>query len=295
MWVRLKVIRLAMKMATRRPLPERIPLSGKERTEKRNYTAPFLTKEGERKFLVEKVIPEGFEGQWFETRTSAAEPRSIPNAEITSYGTRFEQYAAEMEITYDSPLEFIIYRLLGVPWLIVRRERLAQFIYNQRKPVKASRMRVLRHFLARTQEDHDYRAAAERLMTELHGVRWSRNEANVSLFFNYERLLDSLVESGDLVKNEHSYVLANEALLTLERYEDDRARQREGSQLQRMLIYVTLALAFVGLIQAYATLVAADKPLSALIRPFHIESPVSPPTSAGPNGETPRSSGNRAE
>jgi hypothetical protein len=268
--LRIWITRVAMKQSTRRPVPVRIPMSGKDRIATRNYTMGYLaTAPKEWKFYVEKVTPEGLDGQWFETIDARPEPRSIPNADLTNYRTEFVQYLRELEIWYDSAWEYALYQWLGVPSFKFWRNRIAQFFYDQTPLVKKDRMKVLGHFLEKTQQNDEYKGWSQKLMTEFYGPRWSQNEANSNLYFYYDTVLASLVETGELKKLEYGFQITPQALVTMERYEEETKRHAEMARLQRWMLGITVVLVGIGLLQAYSSIVAADKSIWSVLDPFN--------------------------
>jgi hypothetical protein len=69
----------------------------------------------------------------------------------------------------------------------------------------------------------------------------------------YGFVLDALKEAGDLSLNGLRYTLHSNALSTLARYEEENRRHEDAVRLQKILIFLTAALVFVGLLQAFVT------------------------------------------
>lgn len=265
--MRLWIVRAAFKEAMRHPLPERIPMSDRQLIAERQYTGPYLsTATGQRVFYGEELKPNGIQGKWFETQNAPGENRLIPNSELLKYRVEFTEYIAELEFTYSSALEYLIHQWLGIPRLRLWRERATQFLYNQKRLVKADRMKVLKHFHQRTLENDQYRTDAQNLLSEFHGPRWARNDANMPLYDYQTLVLDSLVETGDLSRDDRGYVLRPQALVTLERAEDEFARHREQARLQMILILVTAVLALVRCPASYFRSVRRRKTSSCVVQ-----------------------------
>jgi hypothetical protein len=263
---RTRLIRYAVRLANRHPLPKRIPLSDREKVVARKYAGAYLTQKGKRRFYAETVTPTGIDGRWFETPDAPSVPKSVTNEELDGFDVQFSQYYAEAEFDYTSAFEFVVWQWLGLPWLVLQKGRLLQWLHNRRKLATEARMAVLKRFLEHTQEDNDYKTGIDRYLTELYGPRWQGHEDSLKVYYFHELLFKSLVQTGELNVQNGTYEITPKAVVTLESFEEADKRHREMARLQLVLIIVTGALVVIGFAQAYSGLVAAGKPLSALWR-----------------------------
>ena len=89
-------------------------------------------------------------------------------------------------------------------------------------------------------------------MSRLYSIRWivhpDKNMQDKKLIL----YLDSFVESGDLIcTNRHySYTITGKALLTLDEYEESERRHQDNVRLQRLMVLLTLIMAFFTMVQA---------------------------------------------
>lgn len=250
-----------MKMAAKRPPPDRISLSDRPTVRARDFTVVYLSQETDRwQFFLDQVREKGLEGVWFETNTSKPQPCSIPNSQIKYYRLSFQQYFGEMEIVTDSPGRYLTNNLLGFPYLVLARERIAQWLYERRDFARARRLKVLRMALERTMADTEYRLSAYNLMTELYGPRWKRARSITAPYEYCEFLLASLQESGELEKAGQGYRLTPKALVTLENYEEEDRRHEDNARIQRRIVWLTAAIMIIAAAQAGVSYWSEIKP-----------------------------------
>lgn len=250
-FIQTMLVRSALKLAMRHEVPAMIPMSGSE-VKQRNYSVALLVDlEGPSSLWVEKVLPDGVEGKWFDTKDAKPEAKKISNAQLDQFRLEITQYLRELEIQYTSAVEYIDHVTLGVPWLRIARERLTQHLYDRRKKVRADRITILRLILECTFEDRTFSTSPERLMTLLYGPRWGRSKGTAKLYFYYETLLDSLTVDQELVKENHAYRLAPSAINTLERYDREDRRSSSDTKIQRGIAWLTGVLALIALLQLW--------------------------------------------
>ncbi|MCH9053996.1 MAG: hypothetical protein IIA72_23590 [Proteobacteria bacterium] len=84
----------------------------------------------------------------------------------------------------------------------------------------------------------------------IYGDRWEGHPDNWQLFQYYVLVLDSLVDSGDLILENNVYRLSPRALSTLAQLEEDNRKHGDLVTLQYIIAGLTLALVIVGIIQA---------------------------------------------
>ena len=65
-----------------------------------------------------------------------------------------------------------------------------------------------------------------------------------------EVYLESLVSSGELKYENMGYVLTDKAISTLENYEEEERRHIATVKVQRALVWLTIMIVLIGLIQA---------------------------------------------
>jgi hypothetical protein len=88
------------------------------------------------------------------------------------------------------------------------------------------------------------------LMTQLHSLRWADHPHSNNEMKKLELYLDSLVESGDLKKNNDQYYVTGKALKTLEKHEENERRHLDAVGTQRKILWLTLIIACAAIIEA---------------------------------------------
>lgn len=125
-----------------------------------------------------------------------------------------------------------------------------QYIFNRKKLVTKSRMELL-NFLLEDQiaREHDGIKIID-LMTKLYSIKWVLHPSRSDQQNKLEIFLKSLVESGDLNEINHEYVVTSKAVSTIEQYEGEERRHLGILKLQRRMVFLTIILVLVGLLQA---------------------------------------------
>lgn len=249
--------RKAIQVAMERPSPDRIPLSGYDRLRRRNYTTSNLEAAGGTpSFLVQKVLPNGFEGLWFAGRGSHSEERVIPFENALEYDLLITYYFHELELEYRSGFKFLLHKLLRIPHVLLARERCSRWLFNRKPLTPSGSIKVLRAMLDETLENGEYRCGPTEVMTKIYGWRWVQHPELRKMSNYYELLLKALDQSGDLSCNKGRYHINPQALAKIERFDQEDEKFRQTNATQRGLFYFTVGLVVVGISQAIAMYLA---------------------------------------
>lgn len=254
----LSLKRLAIKLAMRKPAPDRIPLSDMARVRQRDYfVVNFGPKDDRQRFLVRHVMPEGFTGLWFQGNGPNSEERTIPNAELTNFELLITHYFGELEIRYSWSLEFIIKHSFRYEYLPYWRERLGRYFFNRRSLDEKRRIHVLRLVMDSHLNGNPLRSTVD-IMSELYGERWLHHPQQEQLHRYYDLMLDSFVEAGELSRGPgRAMEIAPQALNTLDSFSEDERRHGGTMSIQRWMLIVTLFVGFASAVQAYRALFPA--------------------------------------
>jgi hypothetical protein len=83
--------------------------------------------------------------------------------------------------------------------------------------------------------------------TDVYGNRWGDHPDNERIEQYYELLIDSSVESGDLMKDGGIYAkLAPHALVTLDNDRQEKERHAESTRIQGRVVWLTFVLAILA-------------------------------------------------
>lgn len=240
----------ALRLALRRPSPRQIPLTG-DAVYRRNYHSASLWEgQSKRRFYIESAAAEGFTGLWFSDYGEEGMPASVNAEGVASYQIAVRSYIRELELEYKSAFEFILHSITRYPWLLLVIERLRRKNFNRTKLVRADRIKVLNRMVEETIDDRDLGVSPVGLVTKLYGDRWIGHPDNERLLQYYTLVLDSLVTSEDLIKQDYAYRLLPKAVATLSNYQEENRRHNDNVAQQRAIVRLTFVLVIVGLIQA---------------------------------------------
>jgi hypothetical protein len=244
--------KFAIRLAMRRPAPTEIPMARISGRLTRNYFSVYLGDSDEpRKFVVQRINNFGLSGLWFNDPAQVGNAASIPYDCLKQFDLVIVYYLDELEFLYTSAPGFILKQVSIAPYLSLLQERFIRFLYNKRRLFRSDRIKVLTNILEETLNDDVIGVTASGLLRDLYGHRWILHPDNENLHRYYQLLLDSLVESNDLVRQTGYYTVTPNALTTLAAYEEDDRRHRDQMRQQKVLAFLTLSLVFVGFVQAY--------------------------------------------
>lgn len=230
----------------------RIPRSGEE-GEKVNCYVVALDHEGSPYFVVtgyENGILMGL--TW--DGNSYANEHSIELSELEEFEFHVTHFYGLSDVRYSSIYDIAwnyVTKLIYIKIHIYRAiSSISQYFFNKKKLVTKKRMELIQ-FMLDDQIDRDHVGIGIiDLLTKLYSIRWVLHPSGDDQQRKLEIYLDSLVESGELRKVNHEYVVTGKAISTIERYEEEERRHIEAVKLQRRMVLLTFILVVVGLLQA---------------------------------------------
>lgn len=230
-----------------------------------SYFYIYLREEsGQRRFIVQEMDKGGVGGLWFETERQDGEARALLNSQLAKLRPTFRYHFRGYTYQYESPLRLITALATLHPQRHVIRDKYLQSKFNKIPLVRADRMTVLRVFLEKTLRKSDFSASYVGLMDIMYSRRFVFHPDEEETGAYYEILLESLVTSGDLRRDNAFYRLEPKALATLQNYEEQEQRHRDMDNQQSLLGWLTAALVIVGILQVLATVVGISGIQAAL-------------------------------
>jgi len=230
----------------------RIPRSGKAGAQVNCYTtlidhdnSPHFVATG---YTKGKLTGLKWDGQSFAT------DYSIDISDIDKFNFQIVHYYGLSNIRYNSIYDFAWNYITKFVYIKIHLFRaisfISQYFFNFKKLVTKKRMELLQ-FMLNNQLDRDQDVISIiDLMTKLYTIKWILHPSGKDQQRKLEIYLDSLVESGEIRKVQNGYVVTGKAISTIERYEEEERRHVAAVKLQRKMIYLTLILVFVGLVQS---------------------------------------------
>lgn len=179
---------------------------------------------------------------------------SVPIKLITPRSLEITQYYGYYTIDYLGLWKFIVRGLSGYESLIAKfkitNNSIAQFFFNKRKLQSKRRIELL-SFLVNTYAESSENIRLIYLMSRLHTNRWVYHPEKETHKKYLNLYLSSFVESGELISQDAlTYKLTGKAIVTLENFEDQERKHRDNLIIQRIMVILTIALAFLATVQA---------------------------------------------
>jgi hypothetical protein len=258
--------RLLPRLLTRKS-PSSIPRSGEEGKKVNCYTIRIIEDNGEWLHLVEKFDKEKNELHVLspDNKNSFVIPKSHTLNHFAPEKFHFTHYYGLYQLDYNSVYDLafnfiskydVVKVHIKIFWDIISQSR-----FNK-KILVTKNTRELLHFLVEKQLNDDIKNSENwfsssrkaidefSLMTELYSLRWVSHPESSQQRKKVELYLDSLVQSGNLQKNNHDYFVTGKALQTLEEYEENERRHQDAVKIQKGILWLTFVIAVAALVQA---------------------------------------------
>lgn len=205
--------------------------------------------------LVDSVDNNSFCGKFWDG-SRFGEAASVPFRYARDVSVEIERYIGMFSFMYSNVRECVLHDFSYLNRIPIVRDAIDQFLFNRRDLALGERMRVLKILVEKGVEPPQVGVTEVSLPGLLHGSRWilhpdrDRQQAHARL------VLDSLTDSGELRKDAGKYFITEKALKTLTSYESDAARHEQILAQSRHMKWLTLALIFVGVIQAFVAYIS---------------------------------------
>ena len=233
-----------------------IPRSGEEAETVDCFSIKIFIN-GELKFHVREINGNHFTGLWWDGNSFSIDScihfNSIDLSEI-----QIKHYYGIGTIIYTGVTDYIINGITCKEKLKVKlhinKEKAGQYLFNKKRFASFQRIDLLRILINHHIESNGKKIDSMGIMSKLYSDRWilhpqkDHQENQVQLF------LDSFAESGELSKVQYGdYLVTGKAITTLSKYEENERRHKENKRMQTIIIGLTSALVFVGIMQAIVT------------------------------------------
>ncbi len=262
--IRLFVLRCALAKVTRNLAPSRIPRTGDAAKNVDCYSAEIRGLDGAYfDVQIDKVFKRGLRGRSWSDGNGYRKKVTLKNQDIRKIEFSATHFLGTATFNYSSPLRFLIKEYLGFPKISIAYDKVQQWWFNSRTPRRTNRIKLLNKLIGFRLEidgtEYGYPMDNNGLgifevLTKIHGDRFYRHPSFVATKAEYELILESLVDSGDVSVVNHNFRATGKALSTIARYEQENRRHREQMQHNSWIKWLTLALVIVGCIQGYAVL-----------------------------------------
>lgn len=251
----------AIRKALKKPSPDRIPLTGYERLQGRDYfTVNIGPEENRRLFLITAMDDRSATAYHFALDDDRGRLCSIPLDGMRGMFLSVTYYFKEIQFGYDSPYPFLISTFLRLHWWQLILRRFMQAMFNRKRLVRAKRLEIL-SLLAEDalQKEATPSVTAQTLIQMLHPSIYPSVNAVLHPEYHqarryYQFLLESLATTDDLTaQNNRTFQVNGQAFATLSAAETDDRRHEDQIRSQRVLMALTAALVVVGILQVWVS------------------------------------------
>jgi hypothetical protein len=247
----LRVTTAVLRDVLSRPCLSRIPRSG-AKGEAVNCFVTAIDK-GEEPYLIVQSLEAGQLSciQWDGSSYSTA--RTFTLTDFNPKEFRVTHYYGLSEVRYTGIFDYVVNRKTGWPYIKIHTVRILsrfdQYLFNKKKLITKERKGLLKMLV---NEALDGRTEYETLdlMTTLYSIKWFSHPQGTEAQQRLEFYLESLVETGELRKVNHNYVVTGLALRAIEEYEEQERKHTENVKIQRRAYWVAIAIAALTVIQA---------------------------------------------
>ena len=177
---------------------------------------------------------------------------TIRLSEIDKYEFRITHYYGLTDIYFRNIFSFTWNYITKFIYIKIRLinfiSSINQYFFNKKKLITIKRMELLELMLNDQLNSDKDGIDIYDLMTKLYSIRWMNHPSKEDQKRKLNMYLDSLVESGDLLKEKRVYTVLGKAISTMERYEEEERRHVAAVKLQRKMVLLTSILVILAML-----------------------------------------------
>lgn len=235
-----------------RSCDSRIPRSGEE-GEKVNCFVVALDRDDQPYFMATSYEDKALGGlKWNGERYG--EDHSLSLNDLNDGKIRITHYYGLSEVVYSSVFDLAWNYILKFVYLKIRVYRhfssANQYFFNKKKLVAKKRIELLQFMMGNQLDREHSGVGVVELMTKLYSIKWVLHPSKGEQKNKLELYLESLIDSGELIKVNDEYVVTGKAISTIEKYEEEERRHAEAVKLQKKMVLLTVLLAFLAIVQS---------------------------------------------
>lgn len=238
---------IALSIALKNPAPDKIPLSAPDCLENNFYQALIIIPGLNWKLLSQKKTEKGYEGfLWINDKNGCDATIPFNTLDELQWNLEITHYYQGYQFNYSSSAKFIASYFISKHKIHKFFDHLAQSIYNKKTLIRSERMDLLNYLVEKTIDNPTYSTDNLYLGMHMHTNRWFHHPKRKEHQSHFRLILESLVESGDLKKQDNRYLVAGKALETLSEYESDQQKHQDNINNAKTAHGLTRALILVG-------------------------------------------------
>lgn len=250
------LIQYALRKSARKHAPSAIPIYG-DGTRGQDYYSTHVFIDNGQGESVECVV-DGITARGVRVREWDANTDSFSIERVATFrdldGGRLiiTHYLEGQQFRYNTASKFFLWEFFGLYRVSMLFESSKQVLFNKKTLVRQERIDVLRNLLLKSERGRDDGTNILGYQAAVHGVRFIRHPDYDASSVHYRRIFDSLVESGELKKEQGGlrYWVTPKALITLAAYETEERKHRDMLSPQKWMVWLTLLLLFGTAVQA---------------------------------------------
>lgn len=243
-------LRKILKHAEFRKSPDRVPRTGEEAEKLRTVTVYFELDGAQYLFDAvrgDEVLARKLRGREYSEKTV------LTIYDVWRSKPHIIQYWGLQSFEFDTWAAFSRERVFHLStlqaWIRKRRLELKDRRLKSRKPISIERFRLIR-IVGDLSGRGMGRPGQGVIATELLGRHWERYQANLMPFNQMRRMLEALVELGELSIRNHTYAVTGKGVAALSQYEEEERKHKEAITLQKKIAWLTIVMAVAALLQA---------------------------------------------
>lgn len=238
----------AIRSALKKNAPKRIPLTG-ERAQKNDFYEIFVELPNLNwKVLVDEEQKEGLNVFVFEDEENGRQawlPYRLFKEEDKSLS--ITHWYKGNEFKYTTSLGFLIGKTFRYHWFWNLYNNIFQNIYNKRTLHRTSRMELLNKMVEESIRQPNKAFSPTAWGVKEYSFRWVQHPEREQYQAHLRLIMDSLVDSRELIRNGATYQITAKALSCLDKFENEEQKHRDSMRLARITHLLTFWIIVIGL------------------------------------------------
>lgn len=243
-------LRRCLKQAELRKSPDLVPRTGEEAEKLRSVTVYFELDGAQYLFDAvrgDDVLARKLRGQQYRDKVE------LSIYDVWRSKPHIIQYWGLQSFEFDTWAGFSRERAFHLSalqaWMKKMRLELKDRRLQSRKAISIERFQLIR-IVGDLSGRGVGRPGQGAIATELLGKQWERYQANLAPFNQMRRMLEALVELGELSSRNHTYAVTGKGVAALSQYEEEERKHKEAIALQKKIAWLTIVMALAALLQA---------------------------------------------
>lgn len=240
-----------------------IPRSG-EKAKLVNTFVIYLYENGEPKYMLEHLDGNKITALiWDADQKRFDKETEITYNDIISLDADIIHYYGVNEITFKSINDYVLHNTTKAIYLKVQYYRFknwyTRYRFSRKELIVHERIQILRMLIKNhvTSKKADSSMSANEMFTNMYTMLWYIHPKSSEYKKTLQLNLDSLVNTGDLVKNGNQYNVTGKAIDTITRYELEENRYDQQLATQKLTGWLTFAIVLLTLLTTASALVQA--------------------------------------